>query len=61
MPILTAIRSGTENAMPPVADCNHDICFPVIFLALPWGMPKKATVRLTPKVHSMQWYTSGFT
>ena len=60
MPILTAIRSGTENAVPQVA-ARNGICFPVILPALPWGMPKKATVRLTPKVHSMQWYTSGFT
>ena len=46
--------------MPQVA-ARNGICFPVILPALPWGMPKKATVRPTPKVHSMQWYTSGFT
>lgn len=47
--------------MPQVAARNDSFCFPVILPALPWGMPQTATVGLTPKVHSMQWYTSGFT
>lgn len=29
--------------------------------ALPWGILHTATVQITPKVHNMQWYTSGFT
>ena len=65
MPILTAIRSGTENAVPQVAARNDSFCFPVIFTALPWlapasdptlGLPKytKATA-MTVR------YPSGFT
>lgn len=29
--------------------------------AFPWGMPRTDTVEATPKVHQLQWYTSGFT
>lgn len=28
--------------------------------ALPWGIPHIDAVAVTPKVHQMQWYTSGF-
>ena len=28
--------------------------------AFPWGMPCIDAVELTPKVHQMPWYTSGF-
>ena len=27
---------------------------------LPWGMPHPTTVRITPKVHQIDWYTAGF-
>lgn len=28
---------------------------------LPWGMAQISTLRPTPKVHNISWYTSGFT
>ena len=27
----------------------------------PWKMPRPEALRLTPKVHNVLWYTSGFT
>ena len=28
---------------------------------LPWGMPQHTYLRVTPKMHLLNWYPSGFT